>query len=98
MTNDNLMYYSQPGPATNPGDYAYLFDDLPTDIPALVKTLQGVMVHIFWAEAYNLKLTDERKAEVNLRYVEKQLARIVELVHCGTNRAIVLTNAREGVG
>ncbi len=79
MTNDMLTYYTQPGPMTNPGPYAHLFDDLPTDLPALVKTLQGVMVHIFWAGSYGLELTDERKAEVNLRTVEKQLARILEL-------------------
>ncbi|HNT77384.1 MAG TPA: transglutaminase-like domain-containing protein [Anaerolineae bacterium] len=79
MQNDNLTYYTQPGPMTDPGPYAHLFDGLPTDLSALVKTLQGVMVHIFWAEAYGLKLTDERKAEVNLRTVDKQLARILEL-------------------
>ena len=79
MTNDMLTYYTQPGPMTDPGPYAHLFDGLPTGIPALVKTLQGVMVHIFWAGSYGLELTDERKAEANLRYVEKQLARILEL-------------------
>ncbi len=79
MTNDMLTYYTQPGPVTDPGPYAHLLDGLPTDIPALVKTLQGVMVHIFWADSYGLELTDERKAEVNLRTVEKQLARILEL-------------------
>ncbi len=79
MTNDMLTYYTQPGPMTDPGPYAHLFDGLPTDIPALVKTLQGVMMHIFWAGSYGLELTDERKAEVNLRTVEKQLARILEL-------------------
>lgn len=79
MQNDSLTYYTQPGPTTDPGPYAHLFDGLPTDIPALVKTLQGVMVHIFWAGSYGLELTDERKAEVNLRTVEKQLARILEL-------------------
>lgn len=79
MTNDMLTYYTQPGPMTDPGPYAHLFDGLPTGIPALVKTLQGVMVHIFWAGSYGLELTDERKGEVNLRYVEKQLARMLEL-------------------
>ncbi len=79
MQHDNLTYYAQPGPMTDPGPYVHLFDDLPTDLPTLVKTLQGVMVHIFWADSYGLKLTDEREAEVNLRYVDKQLARMLEL-------------------
>lgn len=79
MQNDDLAYYAQPGPMTDPGPYAHLFDGLPTDLPALVKTLQGVMIHIFWAGSYGLELTDERKAEVNLRRVDKQLARLLEL-------------------
>jgi hypothetical protein len=79
MTNGSLTYYAQPGPVTNPGQHASLLDALPTELPTLVKALQGVMVHIFWAESYGLSLTDERKAEVNLRRVDRQLARIVEL-------------------
>ena len=79
MKDDVLTYYTQPGPMTDPGPYAQLFDDLPTEIPTLVKTLQGVMVHIFWAGSYGLNSPMSRKAEVNLRRVDKQLARILEL-------------------
>ncbi len=74
-----LKYYATPGPMTDPGPRAALLDGLPSEIPALVKTIQGFMVHIFWAEAYGLQLTDERKSEVNLRRVECQLARLLEL-------------------
>jgi hypothetical protein len=79
MENDSLTYYAQPGPMTAPGPYAPLLDALPTELPALVRALQGVMLHIFWAERYGVTLSDERKAEVNLRRVDRQLARIVEL-------------------
>ncbi|MFL7809246.1 MAG: transglutaminase-like domain-containing protein, partial [Anaerolineae bacterium] len=79
MKTDSLTYYGQPGRMTDPGPYAALLDALPDDVPSLVKALQGVMVHIFWAESYGLQLGDERKAEVNLRRVDAQLARIVEL-------------------
>jgi hypothetical protein len=41
MKDDILTYYTQPGPMTDPGPYAHLFDDLPTDLPALVKTCKG---------------------------------------------------------
>lgn len=80
--NDVLAYYAQPGPMTDPGPHANLLDNLPTDMPSLVHTVQSVMVHIFWAERYGLNLTDERKSEVGLRYVDKQLARILELDDC----------------
>jgi hypothetical protein len=79
MTKDSLTYYAEPGPMTAPGPYASLLDALPGELPALVKSLQGVMLHRFWAESYGVSLTDERKAEVNLRRVDRQLARIVEL-------------------
>ncbi len=77
--NELLEYYATPGPMTDPGPYAAHFDALPTELPALVETLQGLMIHIFWAERYGLHLTDERKEEVNLRRVELQLARLLEL-------------------
>ena len=79
MKTDSLSYYAQPGRMTSPGPHAALLDALPTDVPSLVRTLQGVMLHIFWAERYGVALTDERSAEVQLRRVDKQLARIVEL-------------------
>jgi hypothetical protein len=79
MDSRTLTYYAQPGPMTMPGPYAHLFGDLPTDIGALCKALQGVMLHIFWAERYGVQLTEERQAEVQLRHVDRQLARLVEL-------------------
>jgi hypothetical protein len=79
LESDSLTYYAEPGRMTDPGPHAALLDALPDDVPSLVKSLQGVMVHIFWAESYGLQLSDERKAEVNLRRVDAQLARIVEL-------------------
>ena len=76
---DWLSYYAQPGPMTDPQAYAAWLNDLPADIPSLVKVVQGVMVHIFWAERYGLTLSDERKGEVNLRFIPKMLARIAAL-------------------
>ena len=76
---DLLNYYAQPGPMTDPQTYASWLNDLPSDISSLVKVVQGVMVHIFWAERYGLSPSDERKEEVNLRCISKILSRIVEL-------------------
>lgn len=76
---DPLTYYSTLGPMTDPRQYAYLFQDLPTDISALCRMLQGAMVHIFWAERYGLRLSEERKREVGLRSIPPKLARLLEL-------------------
>lgn len=76
---DPLVYYACPGPMTNPRRFARLFDRLPTDLPGLVKVVQGLMLHIFWAERYGVSLSDERKQEVQTRSVVPKLARIREL-------------------
>jgi len=76
---DPLAYYAQPGAMTDPREHAALFADLPRDVASLCKIVQGLMVHIFWAERYGLKLSDERQAEVQLRPVTRKLSRILEL-------------------
>jgi hypothetical protein len=74
-----LEYYAAPGLMTDPREHAPLFDDLPRDVAALCKVVQGVMIHIFWAERYGIKLSDERKNEVQIRSVARKLAHILEL-------------------
>lgn len=51
-----LGYYAHPGPMTNPGEHTNLFDGLPTNIPALCQVVQGLLLHIFWAERYGIVL------------------------------------------
>ena len=72
-------YFSQHGKITDPGRYADLYADLPSDVPSLVEVVQGLMVHIFWAERYGLNLPEERKAEVQLRSMKHRLQRTLEL-------------------
>ena len=78
-TKDALEYYARPGPMTDPQEYAGLFDGLPTEIPALCRIVQGLLIHIFWAERYGVTLSEERKEEVQIRSVAHKLARIREL-------------------
>ncbi len=73
-----LEYYACPGPMTDPKKFSALLDHLPMEIPALVEIVQGLMVHIFWADRYGLKLTDDRKREVQTRSITRKLARILE--------------------
>ncbi|HSK87738.1 MAG TPA: transglutaminase domain-containing protein [Anaerolineales bacterium] len=75
----DLTYFARYGKITDPGPYTNLYMDLPSDVPALVKVVQGLMVHIFWAESYGLKLSEERKGEVQLRTMERRLKRTLEL-------------------
>ncbi len=64
---------------TDPREHARLFDALPTDIPELCEVVQGLLLHIFWAERYGIELSEERKQEVNIRQVDRRLARILEM-------------------
>ena len=83
MTSESTLtphaYYARPGLVTDPKEYAHLFDGLPADIATLCQVVQGLTVHIFWTERYGLKLSDERKQEVELRTIPRRLARTLEL-------------------
>jgi hypothetical protein len=76
---DVLSYYRTPGPITEPGPFAGCLDGLPADIGELCKVIQGLTIHIFWAERYGLKLPEARMGEVQLRTLQRRLARTLEL-------------------
>jgi hypothetical protein len=72
-------YFSQQGRISAPGIHGSLYEGLPTSIEYLVKVVQGVTIHVFWTERYGFKPEPERMAEVQLRWMEKRLARTLEL-------------------
>ncbi len=74
-----LTYYASVGRMTDPKEQASLFDDLPTDMGELCKILQGVMLHIFWAERYGVTVSKERQQEVNWRSIIPRLQCILDL-------------------
>ncbi len=74
-----IDFYCTQGQMSDPRKYAALFDELPRDIPSLCRVVQGLNVHVFWAERYGLELSDERKREVNLRSATRRIERILEL-------------------
>ncbi len=78
-TDAEQLYYAKVGTITDPGQFVGLFDELPSEIAELCKIVQGLLVHVFWAERYGEKLTAERSAEAGLRHVEKMLARLQEI-------------------
>jgi hypothetical protein len=67
-------YYAQPGPFTT---LPHL-PDLPTSLPELVEIVQHNLIHIFWARAYEVELSDARKAEVQIRTAHERVRRILE--------------------
>jgi hypothetical protein len=79
MMNSTLTYFSQQGAMSDPGTHRSLFENLPASIPELVRLVQGVTIHVFWTERYGFKTPPERMDELQLRSMEKRLARTLEL-------------------
>jgi len=77
--NPTLAYFSQQGSISDPGAYVVLFENLPSSIPELVKLVQGMTIHPFWTDRYGLNLPPERNDELQLRSMERRLARTIEL-------------------
>jgi len=72
-------YYSSQSRMSDPGQYVHSLTNLPGTVADLVRVVQGVTLHIFWAERYGLELSPSRQAEVQLRTLERRLARTLEL-------------------
>ena len=47
------------------GEHTGLFESLPNEIPALCQVVQGILLHIFWAERDGVTLLEERKQYEN---------------------------------
>ncbi len=77
--NEPLCFYSTHGPITNPHRYGVLLDGLPAGVPGLVGIVQGLLLHVFWADRYGVQLDATREEEVQLRVIAKQLERMVTL-------------------
>jgi hypothetical protein len=76
---DPLTYYAQPGMMTTLGRLGTYLDGLPTELAALCQVVQGIQIHIFWAEQYGLAKEAIRRDEVQLRSAAGRLQRILEL-------------------
>lgn len=74
-----ISYYLAQGAMSDPREYGAYLKALPADVPGLVRVLQGLAIHIFWAERYGLKLDEERQAEVQIRPAAPKLARLLAL-------------------
>jgi hypothetical protein len=74
-----LTYYARQGVMTDPGPEADLFDDLPQGVEPLVEVVHGLLLHVFWTEAYGATPSEERRQEAAIRSVSDMLGRVLEL-------------------
>ena len=70
-------YYASHSLMTDPGEMAHLLADLPADLPSLARVVQGLLLHPFETELYDVQLTSTQRKEVNIRPV----AEMLQLIH-----------------
>ncbi|HNT25431.1 MAG TPA: excinuclease ABC subunit UvrA [Anaerolineales bacterium] len=75
----SLSYYTSQSPLSDPGAYAYLYEDLPADPQALARVVQGVLIHKLTIDLYAIQLSAVQRAEVNLISIAQRLRRLAEL-------------------
>ncbi|MGD9099507.1 MAG: transglutaminase domain-containing protein, partial [Anaerolineae bacterium] len=76
---DILDYYTSHSPITDPGPYAYLYDDLPDDLGGLVAAIHAVLLHKQDADHHSVPLTKISRREQHLRTMQQRLGNIVSL-------------------
>jgi hypothetical protein len=76
---DLLRAYTYFTPTNDPGEFKSLFASMPDSIPELVKVVQGLYIHLFWAERYGFKMPKPREKEVNLRTLRNRLEALLAL-------------------
>ena len=76
---DPLAYYAEQSPFTDPGKYAERLRSLPDDLAGLSRIVRGLVVHYRLGHLSDYEIPDDRLPEVDSRYAERMLARIVEL-------------------
>jgi len=79
LAGDPLAYYATPGVMTDPGAFDRLLSDVPRDVGAMIRAVQGALLHVFWAGRYGVELSQTRQEEVQLRSAEEMLGRLEAL-------------------
>jgi hypothetical protein len=72
-------FYTQQGQVSDPGTLAHHLEALPDNLPDIIATIQGFMLHLHWATRYGVTLNRAREEEANLRTVKDRLAKVFEL-------------------
>ncbi len=79
MKDEALTFYREQSTITRLGKQSALFTDLPPSIEALCKIVRGLIIHYRAGDLYGCQITMEREREIDTRYIERMLERIIEL-------------------
>ena len=78
--NQILNFYRQQSPLSNPGKYAFLYDDLPDAPEELTRAINNVIIHKYAADD-RLQLSSEQRREKYLRTMQQRLEGIYAIDH-----------------
>lgn len=78
MKDEILTFYREQSAITRPGKHSALFTDLPQSIEALCKIVQGLIIHYDCGDLYGCQIPAEREREMDTRYIEHMLERILK--------------------
>jgi len=82
MTAQQILdFYTRPAEMTSDCGHAPMFDELPRDVAALARVVQGLLLHEHWAPGYGVALSDERRSESHIRPTKRMLDHL--LAHDG---------------
>lgn len=76
---DALTYYATQSVVTDPGEMAGCFAGLPNDVAGLRRVARGLVIHYRGDDPLAHGIPEERLAEVDTRYAEPMLRRLMEL-------------------
>lgn len=71
--------YIRQTPLSDPGALAPLYATLPVSVPELVRVVQGLFIHIFWAQRYGVTPSEAQESHVRARTVARTLAVLQEV-------------------
>jgi Transglutaminase-like superfamily len=79
VREDELAYYSTPGPMTTLDPNSDALQGLPTDPLTLGPVVQGLILHEFWADRYGVEIPPARADEVETRAASAMVELILRL-------------------
>ena len=96
---EELEFYAAPGPMTSLDGYEQALAGLPTTPAEVATVVQGLVLHIFWAKAYDVDVSTERRTEVQIRSAARILGRALEIdprPRSGRARRLTVLSATAG--
>jgi hypothetical protein len=78
-TMNALEFYKKQSLVTDPKGFAYLLQSFPCDVASIKILLQGLILHLWDGSFYNYQIPLKRLFDIETRYVEKMLEKMIQL-------------------